>query len=379
MARTKKIAKAKEPIRIRFKSLANGNLSIYLDQYKDGKRSYEFLKLYLVPEVNETAKTQNANTMQAANAIKAQRLIEIANDAAGLPNTTQRSKMLLRDWMSLFCERKAKTGRSDRFSKQVKRCIDFLIDYKGESVTLKDVDKDFCRGFVLYLKGLQTLSAGSVRCYYMAFNIALNAAVKEDVIPFNPYTKIGPDEKAKPQESTREYLSVDEVKALISSKCGNESIKRAFLFACFCGLRHSDIIALKWGDIEENDNSHILRIVVKKTNRPLTLPLSPEALKWIPERGEAKDSDKVFALTTSEDHHNKTIKKWAKEAGIKKTVTFHVARHTFATMELTAGADLYTTSKLLGHTNVKTTQIYAKIIDKKKADAVNLISSLFEG
>lgn len=383
MARTKKIAKAKEPIRIRFKLLANGNKSIYFDIYKDGKRSYEFLKLYLVPEVNEAAKAQNANTLNAANAIKAQRIIELANSAAGLSNSAFRSKMLLTDWMRLYCSRKAKTGRSKSFSKQVDKSLNYLIAYKGDRITMRDVDKDFCKGFVSYLKEVKrsngkSLSPSSVHCYYKAFNCALNVAVKEDIIPFNPFNKIGSDEKAQMPESTREYLTVEEVKALIKSECSHDAIKMAFLFGCFCGLRHSDIVALRWDNIETNGNEQFLRIVIKKTNKPLTMPLSSEALKWMPERGESKGTDKVFTLPKSEDYHNKILKRWAKDAGINKVVTFHVSRHTFATMELTAGADLYTTSKLLGHTNVKTTQIYAKIVDKKKAEAVNLVSSLFD-
>ena len=92
----------------------------------------------------------------------------------------------------------------------------------------------------------------------------------------------------------------------------------------------------------------------------------------------AKQTDKVFNMPLIEgNYYNVLLKEWVKSAGITKKVTFHVARHTFATLELTAGADLYTTSKLLGHSNVTTTQIYAKIVDKKKAEAVNLVSNLF--
>lgn len=383
MARTKKIAKAKEPIRIRFKSLANGNLSIYLDQYKDGKRSYEFLKLYLVPEVNDTAKAQNANTLQAANAIKAQRLIELANDSAGLANTAHRSKMLLKDWMELYRQRKAKTGRSDSYSKQIEKATKYLIAYKGEKVEMRQIDKEYCRGFILYLRTIrkadgQPLNDYTSHCYYKAFNCALNMAVRDDVIPFNPFTKISSDEKIQMPESTREYLTVEEVKTLIRTDCKHEGVKRAFLFSCFCGLRHSDVEALTWGNLEKDGDGAILRIVVKKTNKPLILPLSSAALRWLPERGEANPTDRVFAMPKAENYYNILLKRWAKDAGISKVVTFHVARHTFATMELTAGADLYTTSKLLGHTQIKTTQIYAKIVDKKKAEAVNLVSNLFE-
>ena len=103
--RKKKPIKAKEPIRIRFKAIANGNKSIYLDCYHNGKRSYEFLKLYLIPETTEAAKVQNANIMQVANAIKAQRMIELANNQAGIKANTQLSKMLLVDWMQVYQKR----------------------------------------------------------------------------------------------------------------------------------------------------------------------------------------------------------------------------------------------------------------------------------
>ncbi len=113
----------------------------------------------------------------------------------------------------------------------------------------------------------------------------------------------------------------------------------------------------------------------KKTGEPLYLPLSANALQWLPERGLAKDSDKVFALP-----HVSTVEKflpiWAKDAGINKHITFHVSRHTNATLMLSFGADIYTVSKLLGHTNVKTTQIYAKIVDENKRKAVNLIPEI---
>lgn len=112
MAKKKQTKKAKEPIRIRFKQLANGNQSIYLDCYRDGKRSYEFLKLYIVPETDEATRLQNQNTMQAAMAIKSQRLIDMANDEAGITKVSQRSKMLLIDWMRYYSGQKKRTARA---------------------------------------------------------------------------------------------------------------------------------------------------------------------------------------------------------------------------------------------------------------------------
>lgn len=116
-----------------------------------------------------------------------------------------------------------------------------------------------------------------------------------------------------------------------------------------------DIQALTWGDIIQDGEQYRAKIVMKKTQKTLYLPLSGEALKWMPERGEAKDTDKVFYLPYP-TYINVVLKTWAQNSGINKTITFHTARHTFATMMLTLGADLYTTSKLLGHTQVKTTQ-----------------------
>lgn len=95
----------------------------------------------------------------------------------------------------------------------------------------------------------------------------------------------------------------------------------------------------------------------------------------LPERGGENDSDFIFPLT-HEGTVNDTLQHWAKVAGITKHISFHSGRHTHATMMLTLGADLYTVSKLLGHKNIATTQIYAKIVDKKKEEAIGLIPNL---
>lgn len=381
MAKKKKSLKAKEPIRLRAKNLSNGNKSLYLDIYKDGKRTYEFLRLYIIPEVDESARARNANTLQAANTIKAQKIIELTNDGAGVPKTASRSKMLLIDWMRHYSDHKLKTGQSAAFHIQIDKAIKHLIKYNGDAVTMKEVDKLYCLGFIDYLnnakrKDGKPMAKVTTAGYFRCLNCALNLAVKEEIIPYNPITKINSDDRIKIPESTREYLTVEEIKALIASKCVNEPTKQAYLFSCFCGLRLGDIQALTWGDVILDGSQYRVKIVMKKTQKTLYLPLSDEALRWMPERGDAKDTDKVFHLPYA-TYINVVLKTWAQNSGITKTVTFHTARHTFATMMLTLGADLYTTSKLLGHTQVKTTTIYAKIIDKKKDEAVNLVNNVF--
>lgn len=369
MAKKKKAVKAKEPIRLRFKELANGNKSLYLDIYRDGKRQYEFLKLYLIPETDETAKVRNLNTLQAANAIKAQKVIELTNDEAGVVKTTTRSKMLLIDWMRYYSDHKLKTGQSAAFHVQIDKAIKHLIKYKGETVTMKEVDKAFCLGFIDYLnnakrKDGKLMAKVTTAGYFRCLNCALNFAVKEEIIPYNPITKVNSDDRIKIPESTREYLTVEEIKKLIGSTCINEPTKQAYLFSCFCGLRLGDIQALTWGDIIQDGEQYRAKIVMKKTQKTLYLPLSGEALKWMPERGEAKDTDKVFYLPYP-TYINVVLKTWAQNSGINKTITFHTARHTFGTMMVSAGVPMESISKMMGHTNIRTTQGYAKVTDDK--------------
>ena len=119
-----------------------------------------------------------------------------------------------------------------------------------------------------------------------------------------------------------------------------------------------------------------ISIEMKKTGRPVTIPLSQETRRWLP---EAKgDNVPFFDLPTTATVIGRALRMWAEAAGIRKHLSFHVSRHTFGTMMLTLGADIYTTSKLMGHTNIKTTEIYAKIVDKKKEEAINLIDGFFK-
>ena len=102
MARPKKTIKSKEPVRIRFKELTNGNKSIYLDIYRDGKRTYEFLKLYIVPELDPASKVLNEHNLALANKVKADRIIELTNNEKGVTNTMLRSRMKLTDLFDIY-------------------------------------------------------------------------------------------------------------------------------------------------------------------------------------------------------------------------------------------------------------------------------------
>ena len=376
MPRTKKPTKVKEPIRLRTKELADGCKSLYLDVYRNGKRAYEYLKMYLIPETDRNARQQNETTMAAANAIKSKRIIELTSGEAGIVN--HKDKVYLLDWMQFYKEEQEKRGKKN--IGQIKSVAGILKEYAGERFTLNQIDLTFCQGYIDYMvttyryKG-KPVSASTRNTYYQIFNGALNAAVRAKRILRNPFNEMEKSEKPKMPESVQSYMTIEEVRSLIATPMqNNEVVKSAYLFSCFCGLRISDIIGLQWKDVFIDNGQCRLAVAMQKTKEPIYLPLSNEALKWMPERGDKTADDHVFDLPSA---INQLIKPWAKAAGISKRFTFHTARHTFATMMLTLGADLYTVSKLLGHTSVKMTQVYAKIINQKKDDAVNLVNGLF--
>lgn len=380
MARKTSAKNTKEPVRLREKELANGVRSLYLDIYVNGKRSYDFLKLYLIPESNPQAKVQNENTMRAANTIKLNRILEITNNKAGLKNTSIRAKMLLKDWMETFRQAQEQKGVKDQ--KLIHNTIHALTTY-NINVAMRDVNRDYIIGLTNFLRNDYRSPRGkklkdySVINYLGCLRNALNMAVREDVIADNPIMKLSAQDKVKAPESQREYLTTEEVQKLEETDSPYPHIKQAFLFACYTGLRCSDVRSITWGKIVKDGEKYRLHTVMFKTKRPFYIPLSKKAMQWMPERGDKTDDELIFENIPVQVNTKLYLQPWLDKAGITKPITFHCSRHTFGTMMLTLGADIYTTSKLMGHTKVEVTQIYAKIINKKKDDAVSLIDQAF--
>lgn len=373
--------KIKEPIRIRVKDLTNGSKSIYLDMYMNGKRKYEFLRLYIIPENSKSDRVRNSETLKLANAIKAQRIIELQNQSYGF-KVNKVSNIKLIDYLQSIAERKSE---NEVRKTALHAVICHLKRYDPNEIQLNRIDKEYILGFLNYLttvkqthsKKEKLLHVNTQNYYYKILRYSLNYAISEELISVNPMDKIKNEEKPHRHRTEREFLTIDELKKLAQTPFYNTLLKKAFLFSCFCGLRHSDIIALTWRDIEVDENKNYrLHIIQKKTKEAISLPLSQEGVKQLPKRENAKDSDKIFKGLITLGRTNEILPRWAEQAGIKKHITFHTARHTHATMLLTLGVDLYTVSKLLGHTNILTTQIYAKLVDESKKKAIDLIPNI---
>lgn len=377
MARPKKQIKAKEPVRLREQVLKDGRKSLYLDIYQSGKRSYKFLKLYLSPAKDPSSVIENANILAQANAIKDEMIYDMTNRIAGITDKSRKARMLLVEWMEQY---KADVERRGTNAPCVTRVIEELNTF-NPTITVEDTDKDFIRRFFEHLlsakssRGDGTLNRSTAFNYLSTLRAALNYAVRENVIGYNPFRGIK-ESIARGKEHKREYLTVSEVQKLIETPCPSEPVKEAFLFSCFCGLRISDILGLQWKHLSKNGNDWQIEIIQFKTGTPLYLPLNMSARKWLPERNDSADEDRIFAKFNQGQTHY--IKDWVKDAGISKSISFHCARHTFATLCLTAGVDIYTTSQLLGHANIRHTQRYARIINAKKDAVVSLLDSVFE-
>jgi integrase len=191
----------------------------------------------------------------------------------------------------------------------------------------------------------------------------MNNAVKKGIINSNIASYVQnpiPDTK-------REFLTVEELEKLSKNGYHIKEIQNAFLFSCFTGFRISDIKNLTWRNIKKD----YIEIKQKKTEDNIRVKLSDSAKKILKYQLPVNHkSDKIFTLP-KENAINKHINLWMQQNNIDKHITFHCARHTFATLCLTYDIDIYTLSKLLGHKDIKNTQIYAKLIDKKKDEAID--------
>lgn len=206
----------------------------------------------------------------------------------------------------------------------------------------------------------------------VAYFFIFKAAIKQAFI--DGYLTVDLAAKTKNisyEDAQREYLIMEELNVLAATPCASPVLKRAALFSALTGLRHSDTQKLKWKDVVKDEEHYRLLFTQQKTKGVEYMPISGQAYQLCGERG---DPDRlVFEGLQDPSWINRPVSKWIKSAGITKHITFHCFRHTYATLQLTMGTDIYTVSKMLGHRKVTTTQVYAKIVDKKKEQAAETI------
>ena len=370
-------------INLRYKKLSTGKFSIYLDytiRGKDGKshREYEFLKIHVSKDYSHSKRItkEDKPLMELAQSIRSKRELELYGTVKGLNASSKRVNVSL---LAFVKKEYLRTNRRSylALSKHIEQFS------KGKDVLFSDVNIKFIEDLAQYLKKLT--SHNTTTLYLANLKTILNKAIRQEIIVVNPFIRYKIPVK---QDTDRTFLELHEVKKLNETPCNCEpQIRLAFLFSCFTGLRLSDITTLKKEHIQtekdkDGNSFHVLVIRPIKTTRTsgqlLKAPLSEQAVKIIKEVKNSSKNELVFDALPKKNVINLWLKKWAKAAEIKKNLHFHAARHTFATLCLTSGIDIYTVSKLLGHTRIDATQIYAKIIDEKKQKEIKKFPAFIE-
>jgi integrase len=388
-------------VKLRQKAISGNRQSLYLDFYppithpETGELTRrEFLGLYLH---NETSTSKNGNEVKVKlgpiekhsnrETLLLGEQIRQKRDKAlnGNEALTDLEKRMLdkdnriramgeQDFVAYFKEL-ADKRQSSNHDNWVS-AYNYLVKFTGGALKFADLTEKFCNDFKDYLLTTKSrksekvmLAQNSAVSYFNKLKATLKQAYKDGLLEYDLNAKV---EVIKPAETQRNFLTIDELNKLVKKPCQNQLLKSAAIFSALTGLRFSDIKKLTWGElIYIPDNGYFIQFKQQKTKGVEMHPISDQAAGLLGERG--KPADRVFEGLTYSAYQNKHLYQWIGSAGITKDITFHCFRHTYATLQLSKGTDIYTVSKMLGHRELKTTQVYAKIIDQTKRDAADKI------
>lgn len=364
-------------VTVRKKKLSKGRASLYLDFYppiphpKTGEPTRrEFLGLHFIDRPRSTEETtEKANALAVAEAIRFARETQIRNGEAGISSTKGTESFI-----SYFREYAAKQTGST--AKGYVNCLNHLKLFLGKDVSFDGVTPELIDNFKYYLQTsakIQTdgrsggLSAGTATSYFVKFMAVVRKAKTNGYISHT----IPVFRREKQPDSLRAFLTLEELQTLAKTPCEPPYLRGAALFSAFTGLRFSDIEKMKWGEVQFGPDGHFIQFRIQKTKDMISLPIGEKAFSVLGKPGPS--DEKIFKGFIYSNALNLKLKAWVAAAGIKKKITFHSFRHTYATLQLNAGTDIYTVSKMLGHKDIATTQIYAKLLDEKKRETVNRI------
>ncbi|MBR1576921.1 MAG: site-specific integrase [Bacteroidales bacterium] len=383
-------------VEIKERALKGGNRGLYLEYYEKGFRKRENLHLYLIPEDAPDAKRINKRTYLKAMAVRSDRLLnppefeKKPETEDGIDTTTT-----WLEWCDEYIRYSADCGNSDsamQHKNNVRKRINEYLDRIGRTdILLKDVTSEVISGLYDYMRndyrnpGQIKVREGrladfSLLLFGETINAIFNKALRDGRIGFNPLRGLNKLERFHAPDKHREYLTPEELVRFLAVAPSTENerqVQKAFGFSCMTGLRLGDIQRLRWGNIKPLGDGWAVSIVQHKTGSPVTVPLNELALSLLPPRPEDEDEN-VFRLPKRSGVITKYVCSIRDKAGITgKELTYHCSRHTAATLAISAGAELYSVSKILGHRTLVSTQVYAKVNLEKKIEAVNLTKGLF--
>lgn len=354
-------------------------VSLYLDISADGRRWSEYLRQYVseMPAPGRRGSREDRETLRRCEELRMHRLEELRMARAHEERCPK-----FYDYFEELIKRKKRTTAGSYHT-----ALAHCRRYDPEGGDLSKIDKRWVNGFRKYLDsaeawGVDTsparnqhraLAESTKALIWLLVSAVFTSAVADGIISENPMRGRGGYSSGGAE---REYLTIEEVKRLRCTPAGNPALVRAFLFSCLTGMRWSDVVKLRRDDVVSERGRWRIRFRQQKTGNYEVLDITAQAKDILDEQGSTHDDETYFHMLRRNGSVAQHLTKWMADAGIKKRITFHCARHTFAVMMLTLGVDLYTVSKLMGHTNIATTQIYAKIVDSRKQAAVDLIPEI---
>ena len=360
---------------LREKKLKHGKRGLYLDFYppivhpetrRPTRREHLRLYVYERPRI-EAEKEHNKETRALAENLRARRQIDLQSGYYGFLTARDNRRSAVA-FIEDFVTAKKQTSQSNY--ENYNSVLKYFTEFAGNAVVFADLTEHFCADFRAFLLTRDRLSNNTAASYFDKFKYIIRSAFEQKLLRENPAQNI---KSIKVEDTQREFLTLDELQTLAATAFPEyDALRRAALFAALTGLRFCDIEKLTWQEIHDRTQSGAsLRFRQKKTKDTETLPINDAARELLGTRVESPDAKVFPALKYSQCAH---LSLWTNRAGIERKITFHCFRHTHATLQLSLGTDIYTIQKLLGHKNLKTTQIYARIVDEKKREAADKIT-----
>ena len=360
-------------VKLRIKELKEKGKSYYLDIYHDGARHYEFLGINIVKSDSPEKKKEK---LELANAIRSQREIELISK--GTKYIPKHKKKV--DFIAFYKEYLKTYNKKDvrmiRYS--LEKFTDFIADSKKKTtrdggVLSSDITPDLCEEFRDYLTSSKAkLNGETPKNYFARFKKVLRAAIKVGLFTESPASNVTFKNSGDDiNKLTKQILTIDELKKIANTECGNNEVKKAFLFACYTGLGMAELRKLKWLNIDNN------RLVTsrEKTGIKVNIQLSESALSIIGPRKKANDF--IFDLAITDQAISKNLKNWVKNSGIEKNISFYCGRHTYAVLLLMNGTNLKTTSEAMGQKGTQHTIKYLNFVNELKDNATSNLPNLF--
>lgn len=272
-------------------------------------------------------------------------------------------------------------GTLERYKTSLSHTIEFLQwKYKVSDIELNKIDHAFVTDYEFWLRSVRNCANNTAVKYIKNFNKIIKICLANDWMVKNPFANY----KSKVKEVERVYLSEDEIQSIINKDLENDRlslVRDIFLFSCFTGLAYIDVKNLTKSHISIGiDGEKWIFTHRQKTESASKIPILPVTQMIIDkyeDHPQSVNQDKLLPILSNQKM-NAYLKEIAGVCDIKKDLTFHIARHTFATtVTLTNGVPIETVSKMLGHKNLRTTQHYAKVLDRKVSDDMKVLRDKF--